>query len=47
MSSNILSGLGPGAGGSGGAGGGFVSGFEPGAIILDGTWQGLVEQLGF
>jgi hypothetical protein len=42
-SSSNLSGL-----SAGGGGGGFVSGFEPGgSIILDGTWQGFLEQLGF
>lgn len=31
-----------------GMGTGFVSGFEPvGSLMLDGTWQGFLEQLGF
>ena len=30
------------------SGTGFVSGFEPGgSLVLDGTWQGFLEQLGF
>jgi hypothetical protein len=30
-----------------GSGTGFVSGYEPGVVVLDETWQGFLEQLGF
>jgi len=39
----MLAGMGP----ASSTGMGFVSAFDSGAIILDGTWQGFMEQLGF
>ena len=40
---SMLAGMGP----ASSTGMGFVSAFDSGAIILDGTWQGFMEQLGF